>query len=133
MGERTGKIRCVPLTVSLPNRWKVQVQVQPEAQVRWVLGMPKRLALCKEDRPGCSALSSPGLGFMQIIPRRLWSLALYKPTVENQPRNCLGKLRILSLKGKNKGDLFVCYHFSIFPVTVQGMGHLSSHQVRHSG
>lgn len=53
---------------------------------------PKGLSLVqREHRPGGSALRSSGLGFMQTILRRLWSLALYKPTVENQPRNRIAR------------------------------------------
>lgn len=46
-----GRDRVVlPLTTSLSNRWEVQVQVQTEAQVRWVLGTPQRLSLVQRGQ-----------------------------------------------------------------------------------
>lgn len=44
-----------PLTASLSNRWEVQMQVEPEAQVRWVLGMPRKAKSCA-TMPGLGAL-----------------------------------------------------------------------------
>lgn len=101
MGSEQGRgFVFLPLTMPLSYRWQMQMQVQPETQVRWVLGMrKKRLSLVQS---GQAWVLCPGVSWAypgQVILRRLWSLlvrlALHRHTVRKQPRNCLGNLRRL--------------------------------------
>lgn len=112
------------------------MQVQTEAQVSWVLGTPKRLSLVQRGQAWVPCPEVPWALFYTNHPLEGFGPKLCTNLQGEPAKNQSGQAEnpeSLSPAGEDKQGIYLNVIIFISLVTAQGMGRLSSHQVRHSG